>query len=226
MSFFAGGYFIVRGYINEGNGYIPQNYYTVSNCIGDIIPNTWAWNKTLSKKECNQIKVDYNIDNNQIQNIRETTLELMKNDKFQLPYIFPSIDIAREFYIKYFSHLEDVKIMGISLNEKYTNEFLVEEGNDDFGVSVNLSLSKSIDSNGKFIGYEVLGYEYWGFHTMYCHRNLINYCITELHINFNGRGLVDTLEDAEKIVNSIREAKVVAEPALWQPWAVYEFSIG
>lgn len=60
---------------------------------------------------------------------------------------------------------------------------------------------------------------------MYCHRNLINYCNTELHIHFNDSGLIDKLEDAEKIVDSIRKSKVGAEPAFWQPWAVHEFNI-
>lgn len=224
MNFFVGGYFIVKGFKNDAIGYIPHNYFTVSDCISDIIPNTWAWNKTLSKQDRKEVKINYSLSDEQIESIRKDVLELIEKSRFQLPTnTFSNIGYARTFYSQYFSHLENVKLLGVSLNEKYINEFLDEEGKDDFGISSNLSSYKCIETDGRFIGYEVLGYEYSGFHTMYCHRNLINHCKIELHIHFNDNGLIDKFEDAEKIIDSIRSEKIGAEPALWQPWAVYEF---
>jgi len=225
MEFFTGGYFIIKGFEQDKSEYIPNNYFTVSNCIADIIPDTWAWDETFSKKEKNRIKEDYNLTDKQIEILRYDTRNLMKNNEFQLPYVFPSVNIARQFYDKHFSQIKNVKILGIALNLEYTNEFLSEEGNDDFGVSINLTSHSTIDSNGKFIGYELLGYEYWSFHTMYCHSNLISYCKNELNIHFNSMGLIDSFEDAEEVISCIRKEKVGAEPALWEPWAVYEYNV-
>ena len=36
MNIFVGGYFIVKGFVNDGIRYIPHNYFTVSDCISDF----------------------------------------------------------------------------------------------------------------------------------------------------------------------------------------------
>lgn len=112
MELYLGGYYIVR----NKNSRTPSNLYTASSCVMNILPDTWAWDQALSRQVRQQIKVDYNITNEKVNNIRQYTNKLIKQNEFLLPNIFANVETAIEFYSRFFSHIKNVKIISISTN--------------------------------------------------------------------------------------------------------------
>ena len=74
-------------------------------------------------------------------------------------------------------------------------------------------------AESRLLGYEILGYELSRFHSFICN-SLEQVYFNKLQIKLNENGLIQDIKDAEK-ATVLTNVPNVAEPVLWQPWAVY-----
>ncbi len=221
---YLGGYFLVAPIKDEKLDYVPKEFFTVSECISDIFPSNWAWS-CVSNKEQKGIIKELRITESDFLELRNWVERATTDGSFGYPHVFSDVLLAREFYRKYLSNIHDVKLLGIGISKQYFDEFLDEVNDAEYGVFNNLTKRRMLDNEGVFRGFELLGYESWSFHTQYCHSNLINYVQSNLHIKFNENGLFKDYEEADSVIKLIRNNKIGAEPALWQPWTIFEYKL-
>lgn len=227
MDFFVGGYFLVQGchstdWMNKT--LLPAKFWTVSNCICEIYPDTWIFSRDSHSTDDRQ-KI-LKLDAANFKFLQAWADELMTNDALGWPNVFLNEATARLFYLQYLTHLPDIKLLSIALPEPYLIEFIKENpGQGGCGVYKKLQQRQFIDSGVISRGFEILGAEYGGsFHSFVC--NSLETAYGEhLSISLNQNGLVDGYADAVKAAHYSNLDEVGAEPVLWQPWLISEYPL-
>ena len=231
MEVFLGGYFIITPVVRPDymdKQLIPDTILSASDCICDFHPEIdvlWGRSKEAKHQYIKRL------------NISQSTYEVMENwigSKFEegifaYPQVFTTIELAKEFLHKYLSRLSDVKIIGIGLTEKYVDKFIEYEEplniqENQYGIE-KLLLNRILveEKDSKFMGYEILGYEFGAFHSYLC--NGLEKDFNE-HFKFrlNKNGFIPSPEDAARYCEYSNGEDVGTEPVLWLPWAIYEYT--
>jgi len=227
----SGGYCIITPVVRPDymdKQLIPDTILSASDCICDFHPEInvlWGRSKEAKHKYIQRL------------NISQSTYEEIENwvgDKFEggifaYPQVFTTIELAKEFLYKYLCHISDSRIIGIGLPEKYVDEFIEYEEplnapENQYGIEKLLLKRLPIEEkDSKFMGYEILGYEYGAFHSYLC--NGLEKDFNE-HFKFtlNQNGFIPSLEDAARYCEYSNNEDVGTEPVLWLPWAIYEYT--
>jgi hypothetical protein len=153
--------------------------------------------------------------------------EMSEAEKFTYPQVFTTVELTKEFFRKFLSHITDVEIIGIGLPENLMKDFLQENtiDKDHFGVE-KLILNKNLvdGKDCRMLGYEVLGYENGTFHSYLCNGLEKDY---KKHFGFtlNENGFVSSLQEAIRFCDYSNDEELGTEPVLWLPWGIFEYKI-
>jgi len=201
---------------------------TNSECISTILPSWWMLNWSLDcKKERKNFSDEYDIDSKTMDDLCLELTKLFDDQKIGYPNVCFEIETAKYLYTKYFSHIDDVKLISIGLLKEESDRFIEDakpqgENMGELGLYQSLKNNVLMDSSIK-IGYKILGYEFGILHSIFCD-NLESQLYNRFGVNINRYGLYDSYEDALNASNYISNESD-AEPALWQPWVVCEHSL-
>lgn len=221
-SFYFGGYFIVkptpRPHWMNGN-VIHEKVMSASNCLCDFYPDI-----NIIRNKSQKVKEEYRI----TLGLDISTYDKMENwinEKFEkdleLPYIFSSYESAFEFYGKFLYNQNDLRIIGIALPNIYKDSFIEEQDDLSYGVCKMINKHIPINIHNTTLGYEILGYDWGGFHSYICN-GLENMYYDKYKLVLNENGFISTLEEADilsRYTNNVIENK---EPVLWLPWAILD----
>lgn len=147
--------------------------------------------------------------------------------KIGLNSMFMTLPAAQEFYRTFVSHISDLKLIGISLHQKYVTAFVEESCNysdPEYGMRNNLlkgtllSLANTIE-----LGYEILGYEMSGFHSYICNSLHEEYQKKFPTFKLNQWGLIAPEGLAETLASFTNAEIEDAEPVFWLPWKLTEY---
>ncbi len=235
MKLFVGGYYLVemtpiRGGMNHD--ILPKNILSLSDCICNLHPLEFclSWiSSSKNDKEKYAKKLGINLE--KFHELQVKTDNDFNANKYGFSEVFSDLECAKEYYNQYFNNIPNLKLVAIATTEKHRNLFIESSESmniaDDFHGIYKTFKNKNkniIDPTMKFLGHDILGFEYGSFHSYLC-SSLENDFSEKLDIKFNPVGLIDELALAEKASDYANNPENHVEPALWQPWAVYEILV-
>ena len=232
-----GGCYLVNGSteIHKTHPELPETFYSISNCISDVIPGSWGLSWVNPIPGDISIINKLNIPKDQLQKLNTWLDKKFEEELFGWPNVFSDLNTAREFHRAFLNkenEFTQVKLLGIALAEEdaeiylkeYDSCFDKDEKLGRPGNYLNLKRNTEIELNGRFLGYEVLGETFSSFCSFAC--NGLGTAFQEkLGINLNEYGLINSHEEANKAVDYVISDEAGAEPAFWLPWAVYEYPL-
>lgn len=223
QNFYLGGYYIVKPTSRAdwmNNKVLHKLVLSASRCICNFYPDiNVIWNQSNDEKEAYRKKLM--LDGNTY-NEMELWIDERFEKNFEFPDVFNSYESAVEFYHKFLSNQNDLRIIGIALPKKIRDIFLQEQDDLRYGVCKNLSQSLHINLKGTVIGYEILGFEYGRFHSYICNGLEDDY-YDKYNFKLNNNGLIFTLEEAQMLADYTNEEIHCTEPVLWLPWVLLEY---
>ena len=225
----SGGYFLAK-YADRAEpmsaDLLPARILSASNCIADI-PDAWAV-KWANYKETNRKEeaAKFGIAPEMLPDVIDWVTSGLESQKIGWPVVFYSLETARKFAENFLPHDSDLALLGIGLESELAALLLREEkppeNHGTPGIYEALRRGLSLEVGGEVLGFEVLGYEWGGFHSWLCNGLEVD-SYREFNIRPNGYGFISNLEDAVKSAEYASREEVGAEPALWQPWLVVKY---
>lgn len=221
--YYFGGYYLLRPKPIDFGADKEKLTQTTSSCINDALVDTWAYSWSIQdKKMLEQVKKDFQLDDNSIKQIQSWADKKFELGKLQWVDNFPDLDTALEYKQTFFSHLSDVSIYSIYISaadrEALIKEFAIEQDNQgDFGLQQNLLLKIQEKENDKeiLIGYDLIGVEVGGtYHTFYCN-NATQELIDKFQLVLNENGLFTEVEDWTPIKDYLNNEENGFEPVPW-----------
>jgi hypothetical protein len=222
QNFYFGGYYIIKpttrsDWMNED--VLHEIILSASRCICDFFPDIdVVWSKSKKKKE--EYMKTLGLDSHTY-----NEMELWINKEFEynfdFPDVFNSYESAVEFCHKFLYSQNDLRVIGVALPKIHRDAFLEEQDDLRYGICKNLNKSLSIDSNITILGYEILGYEYGGFHSYICNGLEDDY-YDKYNFKLNKNGLISTMEEAQILSDYTNEVIEGTEPVLWLPWIILD----
>lgn len=223
MKYYLGGYYLVK--LRPINFGIKKGslIYTCSDCINDSLLEIWSFpwaNENESVIE--EVKEKLKIDNYKINAIRSWVAKKLEEDKVGCPDVFMELESVLEYKRIFFSHIEDLSIIAIYLDEYDTLDFIKEfespsDKQGEFGLRLTL-LKRIEDVESKdenLLGYDIIGVESGGdFHTFHCN-NLATKLSEKFGLKLNKYGLFNQTKNWKPVTEFLNSIDAGAEPVPW-----------
>lgn len=230
-----GGFYLVSGSteICRSHPEFPETFYSISNCISDVVPGSWGLSWVAPTQGDSSIIDKLLFGEDQLQKLRIWLDKKFEEELFGWPNVFTDLKTARDFYNIFLSSangLTQVKLLGVALQDEDAELYLKEyegyfEKDEKLGKPGNylcLRRKEEVDKSGHFLGFEILGETFSSFCSFACN-GLETDFKDKLGISLNEHGLINTYEEADKAVYYTVSDEAGAEPAFWLPWAIYEY---
>ena len=177
MKYISGGYYIVSP--SERADYmdktiLPETILSASVCLCDLHPDIdILWGSSEKKKQT--YSKELNLSNSAFEELEGWVHKKHEDNTFNFPQLFTTVDLAREFKKTFLNRLNDIRIIGIGLQENFVEEFLDEEetlsraAEERYGIETLLMNKTTMGMEvSKKKGYEVLGFDSGQFHSYIC----------------------------------------------------------
>lgn len=233
MDFIIGGYYLIQAteskkWMNEK--FFPPLIWSASHHICEIYPDSWilSWvSDDVSAKERERNQEILKLDDDSFHALQLEFDDLFNKDEFGFPNLFLSLAVARDFQGRYLKHLSNIKLLSIALSDEYWEEFIQEtvqgENMGEHGIRTKLRARRSVEPEAVFNGFEVLGYNHGQFCSYICNSLQEDYS-KNFGISLNKDGLIEDYNDARKAAEYTMSDEAKAEPYLWFPWLISEYS--
>ena len=231
MNYLSAGYYLIqptprKEYMDKT--VVQKSILSVSECICTHYPDTSIlWGESEVKKERYMERLGLSLHTFHL--LEQWVEEHRKTEDVLFPQVFFNLNAAKTFVNRFLNHLPDIRIIGIGLPEQYKVDFLEDvaafssKNPEPYGVEKMLSQRLSPDMDGaKKIGCEVLGFDSGLFHSYLCN-GLERDFSQQYNFSLNSRGLIYTLEEADRYSNYCNELGETIESVLWFPWAIFEY---
>lgn len=231
MEFIIGGYYLIQAteskkWMNEK--FFPPLIWSASRHICEIYPESWIlpWaSDDVSAKENQEI---LELDDAEFKALQLEFNNLFNQDEFGFPNVFLSLAVARNFHGRYLKHLSNIKLLSIALADEYWEEFIQEtepgKNMGEPGIRIKLRSRHSVEPEAMFKGFEVSGYDHGQFCSYICNSLQEDYS-KKFGISLNKNGFIESYDDARKAADYTMLDETKAEPYLWFPWLISEYSM-
>lgn len=223
IQYYLGGYYVIKQRPIDFGDKISKVIYTCSNCINDNLLDNWAYSRTTGKDlQIEDIKARYQLNDENVQSIRQWSDSALNDERIGWINLFKDLSVAEEYIRKFFSHLSDLKIIGIYFSESEVPRLLSEfqptgDSMDAIGLYENLinRIPEPQNNAECFIGYDVIGVEVdGGFHTCYCH-GVSDELAEKFHLEVNEFGLFQEAANWESLIKYMNADENGFEPVPW-----------
>lgn len=220
MDYYKAGYYLIKTRPISFGNFKDKQVLTCSSCINDSLLDTFSRPWTIHKNEKEDAIKDFGIDYQTIDLIHSWTDKMDTENKIGYPGLFYSIDSAKEYRDRFFSHLKNVSIYGLYLPEVEMENLIKEfepqgEKMGEIGLRYNLRKRELDNDYGKLIGFDLIGIESGGdFHTFHCH-DLYGDLKRDLEIEINEYGLINSDSKWEELVDYMNDENKGFEPVPW-----------
>ena len=207
---------------------LPDRILTASHCLVDLAPDTWAISWTGDTMESRrEAAARFGLTEQGLRELMDWSTAAIDSGSLGWPSVFLDVDNAIEFRARFLPASVDAVVFGIALPADLRDEFLEEtrpgpqEGTP--GVVMALQANATQDERGRLLGFDVLGWDYGGFHSYICN-GLETEFQRALGLRPNAHGFFATEQEARRCAEHAGLETTAAEPALWLPWrvALYE----
>lgn len=214
MNFLNFGYYIVEPvsvpkYLNLK----CKQILTTTDCICNIHPSLLGSFWVNHERQQPEYKKSLGLSDEKFGELKETVSQLYYKHELCVDGRFAKLSDALWFCDKYLYNLSDIKVISISLEGIFKNAFI-----EDVGENLNMCLLTKQEFNGDFLGYDILGWDWSGFHSYLCnglHKDISN----KYNLEINDFGLIQNPYSQVKEFAEYIEDK--GEPVNWLPFAIY-----
>jgi hypothetical protein len=223
MKSYFGGYFLMKLKPVSFGTETGKHVYSCSDCINDNLVDMWSYSWTNNNVELAETaKENFTLADEDIISIRKWVDNMHLENKLVWPNIFTDIESVSEYKKNFFSHLEDLKIMGLYFEEDAAAGILQKfqpTSNKIGEIGFRTILAKKIPGaeyeNEIPIGFDFIGIDASGsFHTFYCHdkgRELEN----KFGLSLNKFGLFDASSNFREVLDYINDKTNRFEVCPW-----------
>ena len=234
MEFIVGGYYLIQGtepkeWMNEK--FFPPIVWSASHHICEIYPESWIFTWTsddVSTKERERNRAILKLEDDAFHSLQLEFDNLFNQNEFGFPNVFYSLTSARNFYKRYLKHLSNIKLLSIALADEYWEQFIQEtvpgKNMGEPGMRMKLRARSNVEPEAMFRGFEVLGYDHSQFCSYICNSLEDDYS-KKFSILLNRNGFIEDYNDAKRAAEYTRSEEAEAEPYLWLPWLISEYSV-
>ena len=220
MDYYKAGYYLIKTRpIGFGN-FQNKSVLTCSSCINDSLLGSFSRPWTIHKNDKEEAIKDFDINYETIDLIHSWTDKMDADNKIGYPDLFYSIDSAREYRDKFFSHLNNIKILGVYFPKTEKDDLIKNfetkgEKMGEIGLCYNLRKQEVDNDKGKILGFDLIGLEVGGdFHSFHCH-DLYGDLKRDLKIEINENGLIDSDDKWKELVDYMNDESKGFEPVPW-----------
>lgn len=228
----CGGYFLTAAverpaYVSSD--LLPSRLLSLSDCICDFVPDLWAveWTEVSPEDRAAEAQ-KRGITTAKLPELIGWTTQQINSGSLGWPCVFFSVGEARAFAERFIPRADGLKLLGIGLHASYVESFLADEipkpSEGTPGVYKAISRRDGLESDGADLGWEVLCYEHGSFHSWLCN-GLETEIAKKFEIKPNEVGFIASRDDASAAAEYCGREEVGAEPGLWAPWLVVEYSL-
>lgn len=225
----SAGFLLVRRVIRPAYvsaALIPSTIVSASDCISPQFPGPYAigWASIpADDREAAFSEVGVSPE------LRESAIEWATSalrSVFGWPGVFFTLDAALEARSRFLSSSEEVRLIGLGLDERFADSFIDEATTPyaDTGYLVAVRERRSIPPGGTALGYEPLDLEDGHLQHSWLCNGLEQHCADVLGIRPGAYGLLQSFDDALRCCDEINREEVGAEPGYWLPIFLTDYS--
>jgi hypothetical protein len=227
----SAGYFLSRDLVRPDQrsaDLLPERLVSASECLASFVPGTWTLTWVHLGEEARQKSaLDFGLSPETLPSVMESATASFERD-WGWPYVFYTLAGARRFHSSFLSSVPAVRLFGLALPQDLFAAFSEAAepgtGEGETGFLTCAKAGQALEAGGVVLGWELLGFEHGMFHSWLC--NGLERDVSQvLSIRPNTHGLISSLDDARRAADYCGQESVGAEPALWQPWLVVEYSL-
>src|SRR5437588_742078 len=167
-SYYLGGYFLIKLRPIDFGSLKEHTVYTCSTCINNTLIENWSYSwPTDNNSQINSVLKDFDLELSQISEIRNWVDKEYENEHIGWKSIFLYLETTKNYKQTFFSHLDEILIMGIYFPESESVELLKEFETNKIGLYQTLKkkIPENQNPDEKFIGFDLIGIEHNGdFH--------------------------------------------------------------
>ena len=219
--YYFGGYYLLKFRPKNFGNDKGTHIYTCSDCINDNLVDVWSYSWTTSKDEhIKETRENYKLSDTEIDTIRTWIDKKHNESKVGWLNIFTDIETVLEYKNRFFSHLNDIKILALYFDEDERKEILEEfkPQTEKMGeIGLRLVLLKGIEEtdNDIFLGYDYIGIEQCGsFHTFHCH-DIGKELSDKFDLILNEFGLFNNEINSKQVLDYLNDENTGVEPVPW-----------
>jgi hypothetical protein len=218
----------------KASGKVPEGVLTVSACLADIVPDTWAieWVKADEPDRLARA-AQFGIDAHHLPDAIRWATDHLDGGGFAWPNLFLDASAARDFCRRFVT--ANVRLLQMSLPGPSLESFLIlttpppqQPGYAPVGsVGVHEALARRLPLGdlAEQRGYEVLGFDgAAGFDSFRCN-GLEGDFERLLGVQFNRWGLIDDGSAAARCADYANGPEVPTCAVAWHPWLVVEHAL-
>ncbi|MEM6265252.1 MAG: hypothetical protein AAGI38_22310, partial [Bacteroidota bacterium] len=144
----------------------------------------------------------------------------LESNKIGWQNTFYTLEELQEYKQAYFKNRDDLVALGLSFPETEMEDLVTEfkpkiENGGEIGIRYALRQRKPENSEGIFIGYDIIGVELSGtFHTIHCH-DLQDELTERFGLEFHENGLVKSCENWKEVTDFCNDESNGLEPVPW-----------
>jgi len=227
----CGGYFVTRAverpaYVSSD--LLPPRIFSLSECICDFVPDVWAveWARVSPEDRMTEAS-KVGIEAATLPEVISWATRQMNTGNIGWPRVFLASHDARAFATRFLprdsaSSCWESACPQALWNSSSPNRLLGRRWGP--GVYKAVSNRVGLESGGAVLGWEVLCYDYGGFHSWLC--NGLEGDVAEKYgIRPNEAGFITSAPEASVAAEYCSRQDVGAEPGFWAPWLVVEYAL-
>jgi len=211
--------------------FLPPRIITASACMADVYPDErmLSWVKT-SPEELAGIRDELKLSESEFEDLRALVDQSFESG-FGWPRVILDLTFAREFNRRYLQAVRGVHLLGMCItadDAEKCRQYIVSlssESAGETGFQKMFSRRQPCVDSGVFLGFDVIGPEYYGaFHTFSCD-DLAKDFVEKLGITFNAHGLIPDEEKAFAAAEYANREETGAELVPWFAVKLYEYDL-
>jgi len=219
MKYITAGYYLIRIQPIKFGHSNCNKIYTCSTCINESLLSRFGryWVNSVESDEI--ARKEYNIDSGTIRQIYVWTSKMEKAKEIECGFLFYRWKTALEYRNRFFSHLNDVVILGLYLPEKQADKLITEfepdcDTEDEIGLLYRLKRRELEADEGKVLGYDLIGLEWQTFHSFHCN-DVYSILKREYGVRINKHGLISSEDNWSELVGYMNDDDSPVEPVPW-----------
>ena len=190
---------------------------TISECFSDIHPCLTKCYYINHDKDQIDYQEKLKLDDDAFNKLKIKVSELINNSNLYYDSHFSTKEDALQIRNTFFSAISELKLVGISIEEKLVDTLADELHSADNETDRYWS-KKMLQSGGVFLGYDILGFDHSSFHTYLCN-GLDKDISKHYNISINKYGLIEN--SYSEVVDFAKIIEGKGEYVLWIPFAVH-----
>jgi hypothetical protein len=225
-NFYSGGYFLVQKtqhrWQKPNKELLPEKLISLSKCICPIFDVTWAW-KTGDKQKI----LDVGILESKFDEFIHWSKQVAESD-IDMWSMFYSPDSVRRFIQQFLLDTRDLMIIGAGLPRELAEKSWQEPREKElYGVEKRIKQRLPLENGGQPLGFEVVSFSYGDLSHSWLCNDLEAGMYQQFSIRPNKFGLIEKIEEAQKVYNWIDEDEtdMRAEPEPYDYWLLISYPL-